>query len=201
MHLSILLNTTQYYSICHNQIQHQYYKTYSITTNLHHNTASIQQTYIQYYSILQKSILHNTTPILHRLQHYYINTTPILHQYYINTTSILHQYYINTTRLFTLLLNATFLNTASILPNTTPILHQYYLDFVNTTSILPQYYINTTSILHNGISILQIAISILPQYYIEYFGLQYYPILPILPKFNTTKVVNTTQYYQYYQYY
>ena len=123
---SILLNTTQYYAICHNQIQHQYYKTYSITTNLHHNTASIQQTYIQYYSILQKSILHNTTPILHQLPHYYINTTPILHQYYINTTSILHQYYINTTRLCYI---TTQCNISHYSINTT----QYYS---NTTSIL-----------------------------------------------------------------
>ena len=123
---SILLNTTQYYSICHNQIQHQYYKTYSITTNLHHNTASIQKTYIQYYSILQKSILHNTTPILHQLPHYYINTTPILHQYYINTTSILHQYYINTTRLCYI---TTQCNISQYSINTT----QYYS---NTTSIL-----------------------------------------------------------------
>ena len=224
-HTSILLNTTsilhfcfhyctnttcicQYYSIRLNTTQYVTIK-YNINTTKH---IPLLQTCIiiqHQYSKLTFNTTQYYTSQYYTIQHqYYIGyliTTSILHQYYINTASILHQYYINTTSILqdcvTLLLNATFLNTASILPNTAPILHQYYLDFVNTTSILHQYYINTTSILHNGISILQIAISILPQYYIEYFGLQYYPILPILPKFNTTKVVNTTQYYQYYQYY
>ena len=195
---SILLNTTQYVTIKYNINTTKHIPLLQTCIIIQHQYRKLTFNTTQYYKSQYYTILH---------QYYisYLITTSILHQYYINTTSILHQYYINTTSILqncvTLLLNATFLNTASILPNTTAILHQYYLDFVNTTSILHQYYINTTSILHNGISILQIAISILPQYYIEYFGLQYYPILPILPKFNTTKVVNTTQYYQYYQYY
>ena len=87
--LSLLLNTTQKYTIYHNQILHRYYNAYSI-----HYKFALQQTNIQNYPILHKSILHQHNTLATFCPDFHINTTLILHQYCINTASIPHQYYL-----------------------------------------------------------------------------------------------------------